>query len=108
MIAITPACGYIPVYFAPVVGIVAAVICNFATKIKFWMNVDDGLDVFALHAVGGLAGSIMTGLFAADYIAALDGVSVISGGWIQGNWVQLGYQLAGSVAYVPLIFEADY
>lgn len=42
----------------------------------------------------------MTGLFAADYVAALDGVSVISGGWIQHNWVQLGYQLAGATAYV--------
>jgi hypothetical protein len=39
-----------------------------------------------------------SGLFAADYIAALDGVSHIRGGWVNGHFVQLGYQLAISVA----------
>jgi ammonium transporter, Amt family len=97
--AITPACGYIPVYFSIPVGVVAGVLCNFATKLKYFFNVDDGLDVFALHGVGGYAGNVMTGLFAADYVARLDGVSVISGGWIQHNWIQLGYQLAGATAY---------
>ena len=62
------------------------------------MNVDDGLDVFSMHAIGGMLGSVMTGLFAADYVAHLDGVSVINGGWIQGNWIQLGYQLAASTS----------
>jgi ammonium transporter, Amt family len=63
------------------------------------MNADDGLDAFGLHGIGGYVGSILTGLFAADYVAALDGVTVIPGGWINGHWVQLGYQLAGSTAY---------
>ena len=104
MVGITPACGYVPVYFAPVIGIVTAVCCNFSTKLKFYMNADDGLDAFGLHGVGGFVGSILTGFFAADYVAALDGITVIPGGWINGHWVQLGYQLAGSVAYVLLIF----
>ena len=72
--------------------------CNYATKLKFYFNVDDGLDVFALHGIGGYAGNVMTGLFAADYVAHLDGVTVIPGGWIQHNWIQLGYQLAGATA----------
>lgn len=98
LVGITPACGYVPVYFSPVIGIVTAFCCNYSTKLKFYMNVDDGLDAFGLHGIGGYVGSILTGLFAADYVAGLDGVTVIPGGWVNGHWVQLGYQLAGSTA----------
>lgn len=70
--------------------------CNLGTKLKTVFNIDDGHDVFALHSIGGTIGSLMTGVFAADYVAALDGVSVISGGWIQHNWIQVAYQLAGA------------
>jgi Amt family ammonium transporter len=41
------------VFFAVPVGVVAAIMCNLATKLKFFFNVDDGLDVFALHEIGG-------------------------------------------------------
>ncbi len=43
-------------------------------------------------------GNILTAFFAADYIAHLDGVAVIKGGWLNHNWIQLAYQLADSVA----------
>lgn len=49
-----------------------------------------------MHAVGGLVGNICTALFASDQIAHLDGVSVINGGWINHNWLQLPIQLADS------------
>ncbi len=61
-------------------------------------NTDDALDIFAVHAVGGLIGNLLTGLFAADYIAHLDGFTVISGGWLNRHWIQLAYQLADSVS----------
>lgn len=77
-----------------------SVCCNLATKLKFLLGIDDGLDVAAFHLVGGFAGNMLTGLFAAPYVAHMDGVTVIPGGWIAGNWIQLGYQLAGSLAYL--------
>ena len=49
-----------------------------------------------MHGIGGLVGNICTAFFAADYIARLDGVSVIGGGWLNHNWVQLPIQLADS------------
>jgi ammonium transporter, Amt family len=97
--AITPARSYIAVYPTVPVGVVAGLLCNLAIKLKFVFNVDDGLDVFALHGIGGYARNVMTGLFAADYVTTLDGVSVIPGGWVQGNWIQLGYQFAGATRY---------
>jgi len=48
--------------------------------------------------VGGLIGNILTAFFAADYIAHLDGFSIIDGGWLNHHWIQLGYQLADSVS----------
>jgi Amt family ammonium transporter len=73
-----------------------AAFANYATKLKFLLRIDDALDIFAVHAVGGLVGNICTGFFAANYIAHLDGYTVIPGGWLNRNWIQLAYQLADS------------
>lgn len=65
LVAITPAAGYVPAWSAIVFGVVGGAACNFATKIKFLIGVDDALDIFAEHAVGGIVGNLLTGLFAA-------------------------------------------
>ncbi|KAK5112801.1 ammonium transporter Amt1 [Meristemomyces frigidus] len=98
LVAITPGSGYVPAWSAVVYGVVAGIGCNFATQLKYWMNADDALDVFAIHAVGGLLGNLLTGFFAADYIAHLDGFTVIQGGWLNHHWIQLAYQLCDSVS----------
>lgn len=98
LVAITPASGFVPAWAAVIYGVVGAIVCNFATKLKFVLGIDDGLDIFAEHAVGGMAGNILTAFFAADYIAHLDGFSEIDGGWLNHHWVQLGYQLADCVS----------
>ncbi|KAI5926791.1 ammonium permease [Camillea tinctor] len=97
LVAITPGSGYVPVWAAVPYGVIGASFANYATKLKFVLKIDDALDIFAVHAVGGLAGNICTGFFAADYIAHLDGVTVIEGGWLNQHWIQLAYQLADSV-----------
>lgn len=98
LVGITPAAGFVPVYTSVVFGVVPAIVCNFAVDLKSIMQIDDGMDVFALHGVGGFCGSLLTGLFAADYVAATDGSTVIDGGWMNHHYIQLGYQLAGSVS----------
>ncbi len=60
-------------------------------------RIDDALDIFAVHAIGGLIGNLLTGFFAADYIAHLDGFTVIQGGWLNRHWIQLAYQFTDSV-----------
>ncbi|KAF3910466.1 hypothetical protein ABW20_dc0108446 [Dactylellina cionopaga] len=104
LVGITPACGYVPIYTAVPIGVITATACNFAFDLKHLIKIDDGLDVFALHGVGGFVGNVLTGLFAADYVAALDGYSVIPGGWINHNYIQLGHQLAGCVAILGYSF----
>ncbi|EKG19441.1 Ammonium transporter [Macrophomina phaseolina MS6] len=98
LVAITPGSGFVPPWAAVVFGVVGGAVCNYATKLKYFLRCDDALDIFAVHGVGGFVGNILTAFFAADYIAALDGATQIDGGWINHNWVQLGYQIADSVA----------
>ncbi|EGV66799.1 ammonium transporter [Yamadazyma tenuis] len=104
LVAITPAAGFVPVYFSVAFGIVPGIVCNFAVDLKDYLQIDDGMDVFALHGIGGYIGSIMTGLFAADYIAASDGSVAgdaslrIAGGWINHHWKQVGYQFAAATS----------
>ncbi|KAJ6262951.1 hypothetical protein Dda_1509 [Drechslerella dactyloides] len=108
LVGITPACGYVPIYTAVPIGVLTAAACNLAFDLKHLFRIDDGLDVFALHGVGGCVGNILTGLFAADYVAALDGLTELPGGWINHNWVQLGYQLAGCCAILAYSFTVTY
>lgn len=93
LVAATPASGYITPWGSVVLGIVTGAVCNFATKIKFWIKIDDSLDVFAEHGVAGMIGLLFNGLFGASYIIGLDGVNNgIAGGWIDHNWKQLYIQ----------------
>jgi len=97
LVAITPGSGYVPAWSAVVFGVVGAAATNYATKIKFMLHIDDALDIFAIHAVGGLVGDLLTGLFAADYIVHLDGYTHIPGGWLDRHFIQLAIQLADGV-----------
>jgi Amt family ammonium transporter len=96
LVAITPGSGFVPAWSAVVYGVVGAAAANYATKLKFILGIDDALDIFAVHAIGGLVGNILTGFFAADYIVHLDGISPPRGGWLNHHWIQLAYQLADS------------
>ena len=79
LVAITPACGFVGVTGALVIGLLAGVICLWGVNgLKSMLGADDSLDVFGVHGVGGILGSILTGVFAApslggtgvyDYVA---------------------------------------
>ena len=78
---ITPASGYVGPAGALAIGIIAGTACFYATQyIKRVLKIDDSLDVFPVHGVGGIIGSILTGVFAAKSLGGvgLDGVSMAS------------------------------
>jgi len=67
LVAITPACGNVGPMGAIVLGLASGIICFiFATKIKRAAGYDDSLDVFGIHAVGGIVGALLAGVFAAE------------------------------------------
>lgn len=67
---------------------------------KYWIRIDDSMDVFAEHGVAGIVGLIFNALFADDAIVGLDGVNTGSGsgGWLIHNYKQLYIQIAYVVA----------
>lgn len=66
LVAITPAAGFVTVPHSLFIGALASVISHFAVHIKSRSQLDDTLDVFPCHGVGGIAGMILTGVFAKD------------------------------------------
>lgn len=95
LVAATPSSGYIHPWSSVVVGVMAGGVCNFATKLKFLMRIDDALDLFAEHAIGGMIGLLFNAFFASSDIIALDDINTsVVGGWLDQNWKQLYMQFA--------------
>jgi Amt family ammonium transporter len=95
---ITPAAGYVGVGAALVIGLVAGLACFYAsTAFKRRMGYDDSLDVFGVHGVGGIIGTVLAGVFAT---AAVAGPEVR--GLIEGNGQQVATQLYGIACCVAL------
>lgn len=102
LVAITPASGYVNVTSALLIGLAAGVISNLVANWRAGRSrIDDTLDVFACHGIGGLWGSIATGLFAAT---AINGAS----GLFYGNATQLGAQLLAVAVIIPFAFFGSY
>jgi ammonium transporter, Amt family len=66
LVAITPAAGFVSVRHSIIIGVVAAVVSNLAVHLRTRSSLDDTLDVFPCHGVGGLVGMLATGFFAKD------------------------------------------
>ena len=74
LVSITPAAGFVTPLAALVFGGVAGLMCFWgATSLKRWLKADDSLDVFGVHAVGGIVGSLLTGVFASKAISGVQG-----------------------------------
>ncbi len=97
LVAITPASGYVGVLGALAIGIGAGVLCYVAVYIRAKTQLDDALEVFAVHGVGGIWGAIATGIFA---VAAIGGTA----GAIDGNSGQVVTQLVAVVATMAYSF----
>jgi Amt family ammonium transporter len=97
LVAITPAAGFVTVGGALVLGLGAGAVCFGITLLRERLAIDDSLDVFAVHGVGGIWGAVGTGIFA---VAAIGGVS----GLVEGNAEQLVIQII-AVAFT-VVFAA--
>jgi Amt family ammonium transporter len=103
LVAITPASGYVSASSAIIIGLAAGVISNLVANWRSGRSrIDDTLDVFACHGVGGLWGSIATGLFASGAIQL--GIN----GAFYGNISQLVAQLVAVGVVVPFAFFGSY
>ena len=97
LVAITPASGFVGPAGSMAIGIAAGIICYWGvTGLKKMLGVDDALDCFGVHAVGGIVGALLTGVFAIEQYGGTPGL-------IEGNAAQLINQIEG----VVIIFVYD-
>jgi Amt family ammonium transporter len=86
---ITPASGFVAPWHGIVIGIIAGLLCFWAcTSLKHRLDYDDSLDVFGVHGIGGMTGTLLVGVFATASICGIPGL-------IEGNPHQLLIQLYG-------------
>ncbi len=101
LVAITPAAGYIELWAAFPIGMIASVVCFFAIKFRQWMDWDDALDVWGCHGVGGIVGSLLTGVFAAESIGGFSGL-------LEGNSEQFLSNLYGTLIAMAFAFVVTF
>ena len=74
LVAITPAAGFVTLRSAVVIGLVAGLACYWgATGLKRLLKADDSLDVFGVHGIGGIVGSLLTGVLASKSVGGVQG-----------------------------------
>ena len=89
LVAITPASGFVGPVGSLVIGVAAGIICYWGcTGLKHMFGYDDALDAFGVHAVGGAAGAILTGVFAVEAYGGTAGL-------LEGNVQQFINQIIG-------------
>jgi ammonium transporter, Amt family len=101
LVAITPASGTAGPMGALVIGVAAGVLCFFAaTKVKRMFGYDDSLDVFGVHAIGGIVGALLTGIFAD---ASLGGKGLAEGTTIVGQFLTQAKGVSFTLIYTAIV-----
>jgi Amt family ammonium transporter len=103
LVAITPAAGFVAIPQSIFIGVVAAIISNLAVYFKQKSTLDDTLDVFPCHGIGGMVGMLMTGIFATK---AVNGAG--NDGLFYGNPSFFLTQLKGLAIVVTYSFTVSY
>jgi Amt family ammonium transporter len=99
LVAITPSCSSVTPVGAIAVGGIAGILCALAVGLKYKLGFDDSLDVVGVHLVGGLAGTLLIGLFASASAPA-----GVAGLFYGGGFTQLGKQAVGAFAVLGYSF----
>ena len=104
LVAITPAAGFVTIPHSIFIGVVAAVISNIAVQFKSKSSLDDTLDVFPCHGIGGMVGVLMTGIFATKLVngAGNDGLFFgnITFFWIQVKTLVIAVVYSFVISYI--------
>jgi len=101
LVAITPGCGYVTPMGAIIIGAIGGSICYAMLLLRIRKGLDESLDAWAIHGMGGLWGALATGIFA---VAAVNGAS----GLIEGNVNQFIANAVGAFAALIYAFVVTY
>ena len=104
LVAITPAAGYVSIPHAITIGIISSIVSNLAVSKFPKGKIDDALDVFACHGVGGMTGMILTGVFASNAINP----AVVDQGLLFGETKLFLNQMTALIIVSIFAFTASY
>jgi len=96
LVAITPAAAYVSVPHSILIGVVASLLSNMAVHLKSRSTIDDTLDVFPCHGVGGIVGMLLTGMLARD-VGLLSGQTTIFLRHVMALLIVSGYSFSMSL-----------
>jgi Amt family ammonium transporter len=105
LVAITPASGYVTAGGALVIGLAVGGLCYSATLLRERLRIDDALDVFAVHGVGGTFGAVATGVFATVAINAYPGLIDGNPGQVVTQLIAVGATIAYAVVSTFVIVK---
>lgn len=101
---ITPASGYVGPGGALIIGLTAGVVCFFATQfIKRGLKIDDSLDVFPVHGVGGILGTMLAGVFACDQLGIFSGHGYAEGATMGSQLVVQATGVISTLVYTAVV-----
>jgi Amt family ammonium transporter len=98
LVAITPSCGFVNPVGAFIIGVTVSCICFFAIKLKNILKADDALDVFGVHGIGGMWGSLATGLLAVGALNSLGHNGLLNGGSFVSSMVPQFMDIGSTIA----------
>ena len=75
-----PCAGFVPLWASPIIGVAAGAVCYLAVQLKNKMKWDDALDVWGVHGIGGVIGTILLGVFASSAVNAAGADGLLFGG----------------------------
>ncbi len=105
LVAITPASGYVTAGGALAIGLAAGGLCYSATLLRERIKIDDALDVFAVHGVGGTLGALATGVFATTAVNAYPGLIEGNGGQVVTQLIAVGATVGYAVVSTFVIVK---
>jgi Amt family ammonium transporter len=103
LVAITPAAGFVSPLSAVVIGLIAGLVCLWAVSLKSRFGYDDSLDVVGIHMVGGIIGSVLTGVFASTELNP-----AVANGLVHGEVGFFLKQVVGVIAILAFSYAATW
>ena len=103
LVAVTPACGYVTIYFAMLIGVIACIVSFVVAWVLQRVHIEDVLEVFSAHGVAGIVGVLLTGCFCSSQVNPNS-----PDGLVYGNILQFGKHLAVVVCVIPYVSVMTY
>jgi Amt family ammonium transporter len=108
LVGITPACGFVSPVGALAVGALTSAVCYASATFRAKSKLDDSLDAFAVHGVGGFTGAVLTGVFSIGYLKTSGIQPLAVPGLLEGHFDTVAKQFGATLAVAAFTFVGSF